>query len=125
MVVLELLWVIIINFFVVKFLDIQVFNFLVDEIKGFYQVFFVFIVFIERIDFKEELELGFKCLVWGQFVGLRYIGYVIELQYVVKGFSGCVESLEVICRWVDVGEKLKVFIYWVLQFLMCEVCFYE
>uniref|UniRef100_G1R4Y4 glutamine--tRNA ligase n=1 Tax=Nomascus leucogenys TaxID=61853 RepID=G1R4Y4_NOMLE len=125
MAVLESLRVIITNFPAAKSLDIQVPNFPADETKGFHQVPFAPIVFIERTDFKEEPEPGFKRLAWGQPVGLRHTGYVIELQRVVKGPSGCVESLEVTCRRADAGEKPKAFIHWVSQPLMCEVRLYE
>ncbi|KAI2529554.1 QARS isoform 49, partial [Pan troglodytes] len=70
-------------------LDIQVPNFPADETKGFHQVPFAPIVFIERTDFKEEPEPGFKRLAWGQPVGLRHTGYVIELQHVVKVRASC------------------------------------
>uniref|UniRef100_A0A2K5SHV8 Glutamine--tRNA ligase n=1 Tax=Cebus imitator TaxID=2715852 RepID=A0A2K5SHV8_CEBIM len=125
MAVLESLRVIITNFPAAKSLDIQVPNFPADETKGFHQVPFAPIVFIERTDFKEEPEPGFKRLAWGQPVGLRHTGYVIELQRVVKGPSGCVESLEVTCRRADAGEKPKAFIHWVSQPLTCEVRLYE
>uniref|UniRef100_A0A1D5QUA8 Glutamine--tRNA ligase n=1 Tax=Macaca mulatta TaxID=9544 RepID=A0A1D5QUA8_MACMU len=125
MAVLESLRVIITNFPAAKSLDIQVPNFPADETKGFHQVPFAPIVFIERTDFKEEPEPGFKRLAWGQPVGLRHTGYVIELQRVVKGPSGSVESLEVTCRRADAGEKPKAFIHWVSQPLMCEVRLYE
>ncbi|KAL4673747.1 hypothetical protein H8959_017681 [Pygathrix nigripes] len=125
MAVLESLRVIITNFPAAKSLDIQVPNFPADETKGFHQVPFAPIVFIERTDFKEEPEPGFKRLAWGQPVGLRHTGYVIELQHVVKGPSGSVESLEVTCRRADAGEKPKAFIHWVSQPLMCEVRLYE
>ncbi|KAK2107235.1 putative glutamine--tRNA ligase [Saguinus oedipus] len=92
MAVLESLRVTITNFPAAKSLDIQVPNFPADETKGFHQVFFTPIVFIERTDFKEEPEPGFKHLAWGQPVGLRHTGYVIELQRVVKGPSGRIES---------------------------------
>ncbi|KAK2109106.1 putative glutamine--tRNA ligase [Saguinus oedipus] len=101
-------------------MDIQVPNFPADETKGFHPVPFAPIVFIERTDFKEEPKPGFKHLAWGQPVCLRHTGYIIELQRVVKGSSGCVESLEVTCRRADAGEKLKTFIHWVSQSLMCE-----
>ncbi|KAK2109364.1 hypothetical protein P7K49_014529 [Saguinus oedipus] len=58
--VLESPWVTIINFPAAKSLDIQVPNFPDDETKGFHQVPFALIVFIERTDFKEEPEPGFK-----------------------------------------------------------------
>uniref|UniRef100_A0A8C9B0I9 Glutamine--tRNA ligase n=1 Tax=Prolemur simus TaxID=1328070 RepID=A0A8C9B0I9_PROSS len=125
MAVLESLQVLITNFPAAKSLDIQVPNFPADETKGFHQVPFAPIVFIERTDFKEEPEPGFKRLAWGQPVGLRHTGYVIELQHVVKGSSGCVESLEVTCRRADAGEKPKAFIHWVSQPLTCEIRLYE
>uniref|UniRef100_A0A8C4PLY1 Glutamine--tRNA ligase n=1 Tax=Equus asinus asinus TaxID=83772 RepID=A0A8C4PLY1_EQUAS len=123
MAVLESLQVIITNF--PASLDIQVPNFPADETKGFHQVPFGPIVFIERTDFKEEPEPGYKRLAWGQPVGLRHTGYVIELQHVVKGPSGSVESLEVTCRRADAGEKPKAFIHWVSQPLTCEIRLYE
>uniref|UniRef100_A0A452VF81 Glutamine--tRNA ligase n=1 Tax=Ursus maritimus TaxID=29073 RepID=A0A452VF81_URSMA len=125
MAVLEPLQVIITNFPTTKSLDIQVPNFPADETKGFHQVPFGPMVFIERTDFKEEAEPGYKRLAWGQPVGLRHTGYVIELQNVVKGPSGCVESLEVTCRRADAGEKPKAFIHWVSQPLTCEIRLYE
>uniref|UniRef100_A0A2K5RX67 glutamine--tRNA ligase n=1 Tax=Cebus imitator TaxID=2715852 RepID=A0A2K5RX67_CEBIM len=120
MAVLESQWVIITKFPAAKSLDIQVPNFPADETKGFHQVPFAPIVFLERTDFKEEPEPGFKRLAWGQPVGLRHTGYVIELQRVVKGPSGCVT-----CRRADAGEKPKTFIHWVSQPLMCQVRLYE
>uniref|UniRef100_A0A2K6SGU9 glutamine--tRNA ligase n=1 Tax=Saimiri boliviensis boliviensis TaxID=39432 RepID=A0A2K6SGU9_SAIBB len=118
------LQVIITNFPAAKSLDIQVPSFPADETKGFHQVPFTSIVFIERTDFKEEPEPDFKHLGWGQPVGLRHTGNVAELQRVVKGPSGCVESLEVTCRRADAGEKPKAFIHWVSQPLMCKVRLY-
>ncbi|XP_055485893.1 glutamine--tRNA ligase [Psammomys obesus] len=125
MAVLEPLQVVITNFPALKPLDIQVPNFPADETKGFHQVPFASTVFIERTDFKEESEAGYKRLAWGQPVGLRHTGYVIELQHVVKGSSGSVESLEVTCRRADAGEKPKAFIHWVSQPLLCEIRLYE
>ncbi|XP_055269763.1 glutamine--tRNA ligase [Moschus berezovskii] len=125
MAVLEPLQVVITNFPATKALDIQVPNFPADETKGFHQVPFGSTVFIERTDFKEEPEPGYKRLAWGQPVGLRHTGYVIELQHVVKGPSGCVESLKVTCRRADAGEKPKAFIHWVSQPLTCEIRLYE
>uniref|UniRef100_A0A8C6RR45 Glutaminyl-tRNA synthetase 1 n=1 Tax=Nannospalax galili TaxID=1026970 RepID=A0A8C6RR45_NANGA len=113
------------NFPDVKPLDIQVPNFPADETKGFHQVPFASTVFIERTDFKEEPEPGYKRLAWGQPVGLRHTGYVIELQNVVKSPNGCVECLEVTCRRTDAGEKPKAFIHWVSQPLVCEIRLYE
>ncbi|XP_012883513.1 PREDICTED: glutamine--tRNA ligase [Dipodomys ordii] len=125
MAVLESLKVVITNFPAVKPLTVQVPNFPADETKGFHQVPFASTVFIERTDFKEEPEPGYKRLTWGQPVGLRHTGYVIELQHVVKGPNGCVECLEVTCRRADTGEKPKAFIHWVSEPLMCEIRLYE
>ena len=105
MAVLEPLQVVITNFPAPKPLDIRVPNFPADETKGFHQVPFASTVFIERSDFKEESEPGYKRLASGQPVGLRHTGYVIELQNIVRGSSGCVERLEVTCRRADAGEK--------------------
>uniref|UniRef100_A0A2K5DJM5 Glutamine--tRNA ligase n=1 Tax=Aotus nancymaae TaxID=37293 RepID=A0A2K5DJM5_AOTNA len=125
MAVLESLCIIITSLPAAKSLDIQVPNVPADETKDFHPVPFALIVFIERTDFKEEPKPGFKHLAWGQPVCLRHTGYVIELQHVVKGPNGCVESLEVTCRRADAGEKPKAFIHWVSQPLMCEVRLYE
>uniref|UniRef100_D3Z158 Glutamine--tRNA ligase n=1 Tax=Mus musculus TaxID=10090 RepID=D3Z158_MOUSE len=125
MAVLEPLQVVITNFPAPKPLDIRVPNFPADETKGFHQVPFASTVFIERSDFKEESEPGYKRLASGQPVGLRHTGYVIELQNIVRGSSGCVERLEVTCRRADAGEKPKAFIHWVSQPLVCEIRLYE
>eukprot|EP00069_Balaena_mysticetus_P008507 bmy_05995T0 len=89
MAVLEPLQVVITNFPAAKSLDIQVPSFPADETKGFHQIPFGPIVFIERTDFREEPEPGYKRLVWGQPVGLRHTGYIIELQHVVKVRASC------------------------------------
>ncbi|XP_064130624.1 glutamine--tRNA ligase isoform X2 [Loxodonta africana] len=82
-------------------------------------------VIITNFPAAREPEPGYKRLAWGQPVGLRHTGYVIELQHIVKDPSGCVASLEVTCSRADAGEKPKAFIHWVSQPLTCEIRLYD
>ncbi|KAE8612329.1 hypothetical protein XENTR_v10012814 [Xenopus tropicalis] len=125
MAILEPLKVTITNFPTEKAIDVSVPNFPADESKGFHVVPFSSTVYIEKSDFREVMEKGYKRLTPEQPVGLRHAGYVISVQNIVKDQSGNVIELEVTCMKTDVAEKPKAFIHWVSDPLPCEVRLYD
>uniref|UniRef100_A0A8C9WEV8 Glutamine--tRNA ligase n=1 Tax=Scleropages formosus TaxID=113540 RepID=A0A8C9WEV8_SCLFO len=108
--------------------DVQVPDFPANEERGSHKVPFTRTIYIERSDFREVMEKGYKRLTPDQPVGLRHAGYVISLQKSIKvnpsRTAGVVE-LEVTCTKTDSAEKPKAFIHWVSQPLKCEVRLYE
>ncbi|XP_033606818.1 probable glutamine--tRNA ligase [Cryptotermes secundus] len=125
MVVLEPLKVKIVNFPLPKTTDIQVPNFPSDPQQGFHFVPFSEELYIERTDFKEVGDKGYRRLTPNQPVGLRHSGYVIAVSRVLKDSGGNVVALEVKCEPASVRERPKAFIHWVSQPLNIEVRLYE
>uniref|UniRef100_A0A8C9S580 Glutamine--tRNA ligase n=1 Tax=Scleropages formosus TaxID=113540 RepID=A0A8C9S580_SCLFO len=106
-------------------IQVQVPDFPANEERGSHKVPFTRTIYIERSDFREVMEKGYKRLTPDQPVGLRHAGYVISLQKSIKDNSGKVVELEVTCTKTDSAEKPKAFIHWVSQPLKCEVRLYE
>jgi glutaminyl-tRNA synthetase len=89
-------------------------------------------LFIERRDFKEDPPKGFKRLVPGEEVRLRY-GYVIRCEEVIKDDAGNVTELR--CTYdpdtrggtTPEGRKVKGTIHWVsaTESLVAEVRLYD
>uniref|UniRef100_A0A3Q3XQM8 Glutamine--tRNA ligase n=1 Tax=Mola mola TaxID=94237 RepID=A0A3Q3XQM8_MOLML len=102
--------------------ELRVPDFPADVAKGSHVIPFSATIFIEKSDFREVLEKGYKRLTPEQPVGLRHAGYVISVQKVIKGK---VVELEVHCCSAETAEKPKAFIHWVSQPLECEVRLYE
>uniref|UniRef100_A0A8C2L0D3 Glutamine--tRNA ligase n=1 Tax=Cyprinus carpio TaxID=7962 RepID=A0A8C2L0D3_CYPCA len=100
-------------------------DFPANEAKGSHVVPFSKTIFIEKSDFREVMEKGYKRLTPDQPVGLRHAGYVISVQRVIKDGCGNVCELEVTCASSDSVEKPKAFIQWVSNPLQCEVRLYE
>ncbi|XP_066999237.2 probable glutamine--tRNA ligase [Anabrus simplex] len=124
MVVLEPLKITIINFPFPKSSDVQVPNFPNDPQQGFHVVQFDKEVYIERSDFKELEEKGYRRLTPNQPVGLRHTGYAIAVSEVIKDLSGKVAEVKVTCQPV-LNQKPKAFIHWVSHPLEVEVRLYE
>ena len=85
-------------------------------------------LFIERSDFAEDpskVEKGFKRLMVGQSVGLKYVGYVISVKEILKDAKGNVTGLKVEVE--QTTAKPKAFIHWVDQAtsVPCEVRLYS
>ena len=104
---------------------VKVPNFPADESKGVHEVPFQKTLFIERTDFREKAEKGYKRLTPGQTVGLRHAGYVISVDSVVKDSSGMPIELKVTCEKTEQADKPKAFIHWVSAPVLCEVRLYE
>ncbi|KTG04391.1 hypothetical protein cypCar_00023333 [Cyprinus carpio] len=105
--------------------EVRVPDFPANEAKGSHVVPFSKTIFIEKSDFREVMEKGYKRLTPDQPVGLRHAGYVISVQRVIKDGCGNVCELEVTCASSDSVEKPKAFIQWVSDPLQCEVRLYE
>jgi glutaminyl-tRNA synthetase len=125
MVVLEPLKVKIVNFPLPATTDIQIPDFPSDPQRGFHSVPFGEELYIERSDFKEVGDKGYRRLTPNQPVGLRHAGYLISVTKVLKDSEGTVVELEVKCEPTSVGEKPKAFIHWVSHPLKVEVRLYE
>ncbi|XP_072569267.1 glutamine--tRNA ligase [Paramormyrops kingsleyae] len=105
--------------------QIRVPDFPADEARGSHTVPFTRTIYIERADFREVMEKGYKRLTPDQPVGLRHAGYVITLQRAIKDENGKVVELEVTCSSTVTAEKPKAFVHWVSRPLQCEVRLYE
>uniref|UniRef100_A0A8C1UBS2 Glutamine--tRNA ligase n=1 Tax=Cyprinus carpio TaxID=7962 RepID=A0A8C1UBS2_CYPCA len=105
--------------------EVRVPDFPANEAKGSHVVPFSKTIFIEKSDFREVMEKGYKRLTPDQPVGLRHAGYIISVQRVIKDGCGNVCELEVTCASSDSVEKPKAFIQWVSDPLQCEVRLYE
>lgn len=82
-------------------------------------------LWLERSDFRETADGDYRGLTPEQSVGLKYSGYIIKLQEVVRTPSGEVDYLKVTCEAVSEENKPKSFIHWVAQPVKCEVRLYE
>ncbi|CAB4027783.1 glutamine--tRNA ligase, partial [Paramuricea clavata] len=96
-----------------------------DESKGSHQIPFDRVTYIDRSDFKEVNEKGYKRLSPEQSVGLRHAGYVISVQEVIKDAQGNVTELKTTCESVSKTAKPKGFIHWVSSPISCEIRIYE
>ena len=83
--------------------------------KGSHEITFSKVIYIEKEDFNEKGEKGYRRLTQDQPVGLRYAGYVLKLVKIVKKDSNN-EPLEIDVEAVSVNDfegKPKAFIHWV------------
>ncbi|XP_064080495.1 probable glutamine--tRNA ligase isoform X1 [Macrobrachium nipponense] len=82
-------------------------------------------LWLERSDFRETADGDYRGLTPEQSVGLKYSGFIIKLQEVVRTPSGEVDYLKVTCEAVSEENKPKSFIHWVAHPVKCEVRLYE
>jgi len=92
--------------------------------KGDHKVTLESTFYIERSDFKEKMEPGYRRLCPGQLVGLRYAGLVMELVDVVKN-DGEISELKVKTIPIEEASKPKAFIHWVADPISVEVRMYS
>uniref|UniRef100_A0A915CT90 glutamine--tRNA ligase n=1 Tax=Ditylenchus dipsaci TaxID=166011 RepID=A0A915CT90_9BILA len=89
--------------------------------------FFARSVYIEKSDYREKAEKGYRRLTNMQPVGLVHTGLVIHFQSSVLNDKG--ETIEIIVKAVkkpDSNPKAKAFIHWVTQSAAdCEVRLYN
>nr|CAG4645363.1 EOG090X01EL [Lynceus sp. MCZ IZ 141354] len=92
--------------------------------RGSHNIKLAKVIYIDRSDFKEVGEKGYRRLTPNQSVGLRHAGLVVKIVNVIKK-DGNIE-LEVTCQSVDeVKEKPKAFIHWVAEPITVEIRLYE
>jgi len=103
--------------------DIKVPDFPNEPDKGEHSVTLESTFFIERSDFKESMESGYRRLCPGQAVGLRYAGLVVELVDMIKK-NGEVVEIKVKTTPIEQAAKPKAFIHWVSAAVPVEVRMY-
>ena len=83
--------------------------------KGSHEISFSDVIFIEKDDFMEVGEKGYRRLTKDQIVGLRYAGYALKfLNVAKKDNNGAPLEIDVEAIAVDqVATKPKAFIHWV------------
>ena len=91
--------------------------------KGSHEIGFGNVIFIEKDDFMENGEKGYRRLTKDQPVGLRYAGFVLKFVKVVqRDADGHPIELDVEAVPVDACEsKPKAFIHWVGQVSSTEI----
>ncbi|KAG0723873.1 putative glutamine--tRNA ligase [Chionoecetes opilio] len=125
MAVLEPLRIVITNYPGDSAIPVTVPNVPGNDEKGTHTVPFHKEIWIERSDFREKEEKGYRRLMPQQSVGLRHCGQVIRVAEVVRSKAGAVDYLKVTCEPVTEANKPKAFIHWVAQPLKCEVRLYD
>lgn len=90
-----------------------------------HEIVFDDVIYIERSDFKETPEKGYRRLSPNQSVGLRHAGTIIKLDQIIKDKNGEITELICVCETTDVAAKPKAFIQWVSQPIQIEVRLYE
>ncbi|PIK47504.1 putative glutamine--tRNA ligase [Apostichopus japonicus] len=123
MAVLHPIKVIIKNFPGTKEIDVP--NIPHDESKGTHKVPFSSVIYIERSDFSENPEKGYRRLTPAQHVGLKHAGYALNVEKVVRDSSGQVTTLEANLAELNQENKPKAFIHWVSDPIKCEVRIYD
>ena len=104
--------------------DIAVPDFPNEPDKGTHKISLESPFYIERSDFKEKMESGYRRLCPGQTVGLRYAGLVLELEDLVKK-DGIVTEIKVKAIPVDQAAKPKAFIHWAADGASSKVRMYS
>uniref|UniRef100_A0A182QE44 Probable glutamine--tRNA ligase n=1 Tax=Anopheles farauti TaxID=69004 RepID=A0A182QE44_9DIPT len=92
--------------------------------KGTHSVWIDRVVYIERSDFMDKVDKSFRRLAPGQPVGLKYAGFMLQVEDVVKKAD---QFTELTCRVVPctATEKPKAYIHWVAKPVPVEVRLYE
>jgi len=103
--------------------NIKVPDFPNEPEKGEHSVTLDSVFYIEKSDFREAMESGYRRLCPGQAVGLRYAGLVMELVDVVKN-AGEVVEVKVKTTPIEEAAKPKAFIHWVADPVPVEVRMY-
>jgi len=83
------------------------------------------VIYIDRSDFNEVEEAGYRRLTKSQPVGLRHAGLVISVENIKKNAAGELIELEVKCLSTNEVKKPKGFIHWVSDPVSVEVRLYE
>ncbi|XP_055594275.1 probable glutamine--tRNA ligase [Uranotaenia lowii] len=125
LVVLEPLKVTLKNFPYTEPFEITVPDFPSEPEKASHSIWLDKVIFIEKSDFSENPEKGYRRLTPNQPVGLRYAGFVIKVVDVVKDANGTIKEIVCNCEHSEATEKPKAFIQWVSNPTEIEVRLYE
>lgn len=125
LVVLEPLKVTLSNFPYEEPLKLSVPNFPNNPQMGTHTIWLDKVLYIEKSDFSEHPMKGYRRLTPTQSVGLRYAGFVIKVEEIIKNPDGTVKELVCFCDSSETTEKPKAFIQWVSQPTEIEVRLYE
>lgn len=125
LVVLEPVKVTLSNFPHEEPMKISVLNFPNNPEKGSHIIWLDRVLYIERSDFSEYPMKGYRRLTQTQSVGLRYAGFVIKVEEVIKNSNGTLQELVCVCDSSEATEKPKAFIQWVSRPTEIEVRLYE
>lgn len=125
MVVLEPLKINLVNMVDQVEYDLEVPDFPDSPEKGKHRINFGSTIFIERNDFREVKEKGYRRLTPDQTVGLKYAGFVIKVKEVIKAKDGSVDYINAEAVSVNEAEMPKAFIHWVADPVQVEVRIYE
>lgn len=91
-----------------------------------HNIIFDRVIYIEKSDFKECPEKGYRRLTPSQSVGLRYANYVISVSQVIRDpVTSEITELIASCESTDVAPKPKAFIQFVSKPISIEVRLYE
>lgn len=126
MVVLEPLKITLTNFPYNEPIIVNVPNFPTKPEMGSHNVVFDKIIYIERNDFMEVGDKGYRRLTKTQSVGLRHAGFVLECIDILKNSNGDIQ--EVVCKCTEVekvSNKPKAFIHWVSRPIDIEIKLYD
>lgn len=126
MAVLEPLKITITNFPHKESINVEVPNFPNKPEMGSHKVAFDKVIYIEKSDFMETGDKGYRRLTKAQHVGLRHAGFVLQCSDVRKNSKGEIE--EILCKCIEVekaAQKPKAFIHWVSKPIEIEVRMYE
>ncbi|XP_035721842.1 probable glutamine--tRNA ligase [Vespa mandarinia] len=125
MVVLDPIKVTINNFPHSQVLKVLVPNFPNAPERGYHEITFDKVLYIEASDFREVDEKSFRRLTPKQSVGLKYVGVVLTIESVEKNDSGNITNIIVKQEPVSETNKPKAFIHWVSQPTLTSIRLYE
>lgn len=132
MVVIDLVKLVIENYLQGESEMVVMLNYLNKLEMGSCEVLFSVEIWIDCVDFCEEVNKQYKCLVLGKEVCLCNV-YVIKVECVEKDVEGniiiifCIYDVDILSKDLVDGCKVKGVIYWVsvVYVLLVEICFYD
>lgn len=96
-----------------------------DPTKGSHTVRLDGVLWLDRSDFEEKPDKGFRRLSPTQTVGLRYADIVIKVVDVVRDADGKLVQLNCTYESTETAAKPKAFVQWVAAPVTIEVRLYE
>eukprot|EP00730_Choanoeca_flexa_P018239 TRINITY_DN8861_c0_g2_i2.p1 TRINITY_DN8861_c0_g2~~TRINITY_DN8861_c0_g2_i2.p1 ORF type:complete len:814 (+),score=248.44 TRINITY_DN8861_c0_g2_i2:99-2540(+) len=113
MVVLDPIKVVVQDWPAGKVEHVEVPNHPLDESAGVHTVPFCGVVYLDRDDFKENGEKGYRRLTKDQPVALKYVALVLTTKDIIKDNTGKVVEVMVTAEPLTKENKPKAFVHWV------------